>query len=139
VSLKKLNREDTVKMSMIELANLVLADGKKEMSFLDLFERIVELKEIADNDKERYLTQFYTDLNVDGRFIALGSNVWGLKRWFPVSQTSEKALADARKRELDLLDEDFDEDDEELDEEFDEDLDEDELDFDSYDEYSDDD
>ena len=139
MSLKKLNREDTVKMSMIELANLVLADGKKEMSFLDLFERIVELKEIADNDKERYLTQFYTDLNVDGRFIALGSNVWGLKRWFPVSQTSEKALADARKRELDLLDEDFDEDDEELDEEFDEDLDEDELDFDSYDEYSDDD
>src|SRR5699024_3139021 len=129
----------TVKMSMIELANFVLTDGKREMSFLDLFEKIGELKEIAESDKERYIAQFYTDLNVDGRFIALGSNIWGLKRWFPVSQTSEKALADARKRELDLLDEDFDEDDEELDEEFDEDLDEDELDFDSYDEYSDDD
>lgn len=127
MSLKKVNNEEIAKMSMIELASLILSDQKEEMNFLDLYDKIAELKQLTEEDKGQYLSQFYTDLNIDGRFIALGSNVWGLKRWFPVSQTSEKALADARKREGELLDEEFDE--EDYDEEFDE-----ELDFDPYDE-----
>lgn len=129
MSLKKVNEEEILKMSMIELANLILADQKEEMNFLDLYEKIAELKKLSEADKERYLSQFYTDLNIDGRFIALGSNVWGLKRWFPVSQTSEKALADARRRDADALEDEIDD---EFDEEYEED---DELDFDSYDEF----
>lgn len=121
MSLKKMNKKEGPNMSMIELANSILADEKKEMNFLDLYDKVGTIKQFTETEKSNYLSQFYTDLNVDGRFIALGSNVWGLKRWFPVSQTSEKALAEARKKDSDLLDDDYDE-------EYDELYEEDELD-----------
>lgn len=106
MSLQERANEDVVKMSMVEIANLVLLEQKKNMAFLDLFEEVVLLKNFTDQQKDRNLSQFYTDLNLDGRFIALGSNIWGLKQWFPLSQTSEKMLAEARKR-LDELEEQF--------------------------------
>lgn len=106
MSLQEKSNEEVVKMSMVELANLVLLDQKEKMAFLDLFEEVVTLKQLTNEQKDRNLSQFYTDLNMDGRFIALGSNVWGLKQWFPLSQTSEKMLAEARKR-LDELEEEL--------------------------------
>lgn len=130
MSLEKMNKEEGSNMSMIELANLILADEKKEMNFLDLYDKVSTIKQFTETEKSNYLSQFYTDLNVDGRFIALGSNVWGLKRWFPVSKTSEKALAEARKKDSDLLDDEYDE------EEYDELYEEDEL--DEYDTINDD-
>lgn len=120
MSLKKGESEKIMNRSMIEIANSILVDEKKEMKLLDLYDKIATLKQYTAEEKANHLSQFYTDLNMDGRFIALGSNVWGLKRWFPVSQTSEKALADARKRNEDIEeDEDFS----------------DEIDFDSPDDY----
>lgn len=84
---------------MLELANLILTDEKTEMNFLDLFHKVAEVKGLTEAQKEDLLARFYTDLNVDGRFTTLGSNVWGLKRWYPVEQTIEKSLAESRKRD----------------------------------------
>lgn len=100
MALKKYSDEQIQKMSMIELANIVLADEKKEMNFIDLFHKVADLKDFTQAQRDDLLSRFYTDLNVDGRFTTLGSNVWGLKRWYPVDQTSEKALAESRKRDL---------------------------------------
>src|SRR5690625_3688631 len=119
-------------MSMIELANIILAEEKEAMNFNDLYSKIAERKEFSDSEKEANIARFYTDLNVDGRFTTLGSNIWGLKRWYPVDQTSEKSLAESRKRDLEeesedeILDEEFEEEEEE--EEYE---DYDELDYDS--------
>jgi|SRR5690625_5116424 len=110
MGLKKYTKEQIQKMSMIEVANLVLADEKKELNFIDLFDKVAVYKGFSEAEKEDLLARFYTDLNIDGRFTTLGSNLWGLKRWYPVDQTSEKALAESRRRAL--------EDEEELDEEF---------------------
>lgn len=111
MGIKKYSQEQIQKMSMIELANVLLADEKKEMNFLALFDKVAEHKQFTESQKEDLLARFYTDLNVDGRFTTLGSNLWGLKRWYPVDQTSEKALAETRKRDAeeeleDLLAED---------------------------------
>lgn len=109
MGLDKYSEEEIAKMSMIDLANKILADEKKELNFLELFEKVAEYKKFSEAEKEDLLARFYTDLNVDGRFTTLGSNLWGLKRWYPVDQTSEKALAESRKRDLedeDLLEED---------------------------------
>lgn len=95
---------------MIELANVLLAEKKEEMNFLDLFHLVAEQKEFTEAQKEDFLARFYTDLNVDGRFTALGNNIWGLKRWFPVDQTSEKALAEVRKRDAAEEDDEIEED-----------------------------
>src|SRR5699024_708052 len=108
MALKKHDKEQMQKMSMIELANIILAEQKKEMNFLELFEKVAEVKEFTASQKDNLLARFYTDLNVDGRFTTLGSNVWGLKRWYPVDQTSEKALAETRKRDLEEQEEDLD-------------------------------
>src|SRR5699024_5516049 len=116
---EKYNENQIQKKSMIELANIILADEKKEMNFLDLFSKVAEHKGFSEADQDDLLARFYTDLNEDGRFTTLGSNLWSLKRWYPVDQTSEKALAESRKRDLE---------DEELDEELlDEDLEEEEA------------
>jgi|SRR5690625_3326452 len=118
MGLKKYSAEQIKKMSMIELANIVLADEKKELNFLDLFQKVSEHKGFTKKQQDELLGRFYTDLNVDGRFTTLGSNLWGLKRWYPVDQTSEKALAESRKRDLEEgLDEELLEESEEKEEE----------------------
>lgn len=74
------------KMSMIELANLTMSEDKKEMSFKDIFNKVATLKELSASEKEEKISQFYTDLNADGRFITNGANVWGLKKWYHKSK-----------------------------------------------------
>lgn len=108
--LNKYNKQQIKSMSMIKVANKVLADEKKEMNFIDLFNKVATIKNLTESEKTNFLSNFYTDLNVDGRFTTLGSNLWGLKRWYPVDQTSEKLLAESRKRDLEeeeLIDEDY--------------------------------
>ena len=109
MAVAKLSQEQMKKISMIELASTVLAEAKTEMSFIDLFNKVAELK--GYTQKENLLARFYTDLNVDGRFMAMGGNVWALKRWYPADQTAEKTLAESRKRRMeeDEEDEEYDE------------------------------
>src|SRR5690625_3372141 len=100
MALGKYSHEQVQKMSMIEVANIILTEQKKELNFIDLFNLVAEHKQFTEAQKDDLLARFYTDLNVDGRFATIGSNVWGLKRWYPVDQTSEKVLTEARKREM---------------------------------------
>ena len=115
MGLKKYSKEELEKMSMIEVANLVLTDEKEALDFRDLFDKVAVHKGFSKTEKEDLLARFYTDLNIDGRFTTLGSNMWGLKRWYPVDQTSEKALAETRRRSLE---EELDVDEEFIDEEY---------------------
>ena len=114
MAVAKLTQEQMEKISMIELASTILAEAKTEMSFIDLFNKVAELKSYTKAQKEDLLARFYTDLNVDGRFMAMGGNVWALKRWYPADQTAEKTLAESRKRRLE--EDEALEDDEEYDE-----------------------
>lgn len=117
MALKKYTKEQVLKMSMIEVANQVLSEKKEALDFRELFAIVAEHKGFTEEERDGLLARFYTDLNIDGRFTTLGSNLWGLKRWYPVDQTSEKSLAEARKREIEeeelleeeLLEEDVDE------------------------------
>ncbi|MFS0673187.1 DNA-directed RNA polymerase subunit delta [Ornithinibacillus sp. 179-J 7C1 HS] len=157
MSLDNLSREEITKMSMLELAKEILMEETKALDFKDIFNKIAELKGFTESQKEDMLAQFYTDLNVDGRFITLGANMWGLKRWYPFEQIDEDIHNEPKKKkkakkkiddddldiddddlDLDLdddddllVDDDFDDIDDEDDEDFDEDLDDD--DFDEFD------
>ncbi|WP_269410558.1 DNA-directed RNA polymerase subunit delta [Lentibacillus daqui] len=126
MSLNSYSREQLAGMSMIELANLILLDEKKATNFRDVFAKIAEIKGYTDEQKKQFIAQFYTDLNIDGRFMTLGSNMWGLKRWYPVEQIDEEIPTEPKKKkkskkkkkveqepyeseELDVVDEDLDE------------------------------
>ncbi|SET66460.1 DNA-directed RNA polymerase subunit delta [Oceanobacillus limi] len=99
MSLDNFGREELKNMSMIELAHLILLDEKKAINFREIFDKIAEMKEFTNEQKEEFIAQFYTDLNIDGRFMTLGSNMWGLKRWYPVEQMDEEVnLAPKKKK-----------------------------------------
>lgn len=85
-------------MSMIELANTILVDKKKAIDFRNIFKKIADLKGFTDKEKETSITQFYTDLNIDGRFMTMGSNLWGLKRWYTVEQRDKEIAVVPKKK-----------------------------------------
>jgi len=97
MNLKELSKDEIVKISLVDLAYLYLNEENKEFNFLDMFNQVAKIKGMSESAKEDKLAQFYTDLNIDGRFTALGSNNWGLKRWYPMNQTSEKKIMESKK------------------------------------------
>lgn len=155
MSLDNFSHDELKNMSMIELANYILIDENKAVNFRDVYEKISEIKGFSESQKQENISQFYTDLNVDGRFITLGSSMWGLKRWYPVDQAEEEVASAPKKKklkkkkaaeleddiaDLDIVDDDLDDlvdgfddeldDDDDFDDDFDEDLDEDLVDED---------
>src|SRR5690625_6376789 len=98
MSLKELDQNEIDKLSLVDLAYEYLIEENKEFNFLAIFNEVAKVKGLSESAKEDKLAQFYTDLNIDGRFTALGSNNWGLTRWYPKSQTSEKNITEAKKK-----------------------------------------
>ncbi|HLR09220.1 MAG TPA: DNA-directed RNA polymerase subunit delta [Bacillota bacterium] len=98
MSLENYSYEEIKKISMIDLAMMIMEENKEAMHFKDVFERLAELKRYSEEQKNEYLDQFYTDLNFDGRFLTIGSNMWGLKRWYPVEQIDEVVSNETRKK-----------------------------------------
>jgi DNA-directed RNA polymerase subunit delta len=126
VSLKDLSQEKINDMAMIDIAAILLEEENKALDFREIFNRIAKLKGFSENQKEEALNQFYTDLNIDGRFMTKGSNIWGLKRWYPVEEIDEDITTEPKKKkkkkkatkkavidDLDI-DEDIDEEEDEL-------------------------
>src|SRR5690625_5283690 len=89
VTLANRTRDQLKDYSMIELAILILEKNKKALNYKDIFEEIADMKDLPEDERVDYLAQFYTDLNLDGRFLTLGAGDWGLKR--SVERREEKA------------------------------------------------
>ncbi|WP_366141314.1 DNA-directed RNA polymerase subunit delta [uncultured Rossellomorea sp.] len=136
LSLKQLSKEELRQTSFIELAHEILVEKKQAMAFEEVVKEIKGLLEISDKEVRSRLLQFYTDLNIDGRFIAMGDNRWGLREWYPVDQIEEETVptmkSSKKKKAKKKDDEDLDLDD------FD-DLDDEDLDYDDLDDTDDDD
>lgn len=77
-------------LSMIEVAHAILEQRGDIMDFSDLVNEIQNYLEKADRDIREDLSQFYTDLNIDGSFISLGENRWGLRSWYPIDSIDEE-------------------------------------------------
>lgn len=122
---------------LIDKVYEVLLREKQARNFYDLANAILS-SDLEGNERNEVLARLYTTLNMDGRFLSVGQNFWGLKTWYPVEQHDEEVaskITPKRKRKiLDDYDEDYFDD---LDDEFD-DLD-DELDDTDYDDDDDDD
>lgn len=90
MSLKEYSQEQLKQMSLVELAYEIFRDSKTPITFSELIDEIVRLQGIQKSDLDDRLAQFYTDLNIDGRFISLGDQRWGLRSWYPVDQIEEE-------------------------------------------------
>lgn len=123
-------------MSMLELAYLILS-GKSERSavpFKVILDEIIAILDLSEEEVRVRVAQFYTDLNIDGRFISVGENQWGLRSWYPYDQIDEEVVPVAKpkkkKKAKKVIDEDL--------EDFDE-LDDEELEYEDLDSLEDDD
>src|SRR5690606_1043351 len=103
------------------------------MAFNDLVDEIAELLGSTKEEIVDKIAQFYTDLNIDGRFLNVGGNTWGIKAWYSVDQFEDDIVPTVKrkKKKAKILDDEFDDEFDELDDEdldlYDEDLLDDDL------------
>ncbi|OLN24253.1 DNA-directed RNA polymerase subunit delta [Domibacillus antri] len=113
MSLQQYSTEQLKEMSFLELAHLILADKRKPVSFKEMLSQIQKYLEISDDEVKSRMVQFYTDLNIDGSFLPLGENRWGLRAWYPVEKLEEEtttaAVKTRKKKTKKAVEEDFEE------------------------------
>lgn len=145
LNFREMTKQQLAEESLIQLTYALLEEKKVSIPFNDLIDNLKEITGISNAQIKKQLLQYYTDLNVDGRFLFNQENGWGLREWFKVEQIEEetapsvkthkkKAKAAADDDDLDLEEDEigFDEDYEEFveDEEDDKDDADDALEFD---------
>ena len=133
MKLRELSRDELIEESFVDLTYAMLEETHETKTYAELIVEIENLLGLTKEDMKARLVQFYTDMNIDGRFLILGENRWGLREWYPVEQIEEESAptVKARKKKAKVAgDDDFDDMDLEL---------EDELEFDDFDEDDDED
>ncbi len=126
LNFREMTKEQLTEESLINLAYAVLNEKRASVSFNDLLKIIQELVGYSDEEMKSRLLQFYTDINIDGRFLYNQETGWGLREWFKVEQIEEEtapSVKTQKKKSKAAFDEDEDLDD-------DVDLDEEDIDFD---------
>lgn len=94
---------------MIEVVHSVLGDKRQATTFNELVQEIAQVLGLSQEQVNAKLAQFYTDLNIDGRFINLGENRWGLRSWYPYEQIDEEILPQPKpKKKRKVEDDGFD-------------------------------
>lgn len=91
---------------MIEVVHSVLGDKRQATTFNELVQEIAQVLGLSQEQVNAKLAQFYTDLNIDGRFINLGENRWGLRSWYPYEQIDEEILPQPKPKKKRKVEED---------------------------------
>ncbi|SEP88382.1 DNA-directed RNA polymerase subunit delta [Ignavigranum ruoffiae] len=92
MELKKFAGQNKEELSMVEVAHALLEETGEVYDFTQLLVTIQEYLEISEEDLEKRMARFYTDINIDGRFISLGENRWGLRAWYPIDSIDEEIV-----------------------------------------------
>ncbi|WP_191980293.1 MULTISPECIES: DNA-directed RNA polymerase subunit delta [Limosilactobacillus] len=101
MELKVFDGQDKSELSMVEVAHAILAHHGEAMAFVDLTNEIQQYLGKSDEEIRERLAQFYTDLNIDGSFISLGDNTWGLRAWYPFESIDEATVGESDEDEED--------------------------------------
>jgi DNA-directed RNA polymerase subunit delta len=127
VSISKTN-EEVQQLPLVELACEILKAKKEPYYFRDLMAEIQALRGMSEEQVTNVIARLYTEINIDGRFICVGQNIWGLKRWYPVDKVADRAPSG--KKFVRSSGDAFSDDDEDLDDYEEEDLEVEEVDDD---------
>ncbi|TFE26077.1 DNA-directed RNA polymerase subunit delta [Cohnella luojiensis] len=108
----KLDSEKIREMPMVDLAYELLKTANTPFYYRDLMIEIAKMRGLSDSQVTDVIAQLYTEINIDGRFACVGSNVWGLKRWYPVERSDDPMNGGAKRPRI--INDDDDEDDDDL-------------------------
>ena len=97
--------QEKSELSMIEVARAILElrGRDHEMYFSDLVNEIQNYLEKSNSEIREALPLFYTELNVDGSFIPLGDNKWGLVHGMPSMKLTKKSSLLKKQTKMKLL------------------------------------
>lgn len=90
------SQDEIQQAPLVELAFEILKTTKEPTYFRDLMKEIQELRGMSEKEVMQIIARLYTELNIDGRFVCIGQNTWGLRRWYPADKTAEKAISTKR-------------------------------------------
>lgn len=118
-----IDSEKLSEMALVDIAYEILRETNRTYNFRELMDELVAVRKMTNEQLMAIIAQVYTEINIDGRFVCLGDNVWGLKRWYPTDTVEETQEGGGTKKKKVVLDDDFDDydADEEIVEEFEED------------------
>ncbi|WHX49239.1 DNA-directed RNA polymerase subunit delta [Paenibacillus woosongensis] len=108
----KIDPEKVHEIPMVDLAFLILKAANTPYYYRDLMNEVAKIRNMSEEEINEAIAQLYTEINIDGRFACVGTNLWGLKRWYPIEK-SEDPVANAKRPRIinddddDLEDEDF--------------------------------
>lgn len=108
----KFESEQIKEMPMVDLAYEVLKAANTPFYYRDLMMEIAKQRGLSEEQVMDVIAQLYTEINIDGRFACVGSNVWGLKRWYPLERSDDPVTGGAKRPRI--INDDDDLDDEEL-------------------------
>lgn len=91
--------------SMIETAGKILEKEGHGLPFSELWKKITTELEISEEEAPNRIGHFYTDLSLDGNFVALTDNVWDLRK----RHTYDKVHIDVNDVYSDVNESDMDE------------------------------
>jgi len=118
ITLSKSN-DEIQQLPLVELAWEILRSKKEPIYFREIMREIQTLRGMSEEAVMDVIARLYTEINIDGRFVCVGQNVWALKRWYAVDKVSDRAPS-AGKKFVRRSGDAFSDDDEDLDEDFDE-------------------
>ncbi|UNK18594.1 DNA-directed RNA polymerase subunit delta [Paenibacillus sp. N3/727] len=131
----KIDPEKIQEIPMVDLAFMVLKAANTPYYYRDLMNEVAKIRGFKEQEINETIAQLYTEINIDGRFACVGTNLWGLKRWYPLERSDDPVANAKRPRIIN----DEDDDDDFADEEETYSVDDTEEDYDNVDEESDDD
>ncbi|WP_274364039.1 DNA-directed RNA polymerase subunit delta [Paenibacillus thermotolerans] len=108
----KVSPDQAQEMPMVDLAFEILKASNTPFYYRDLMKEIAKIKNLSDEEMMDVIAQVYTEINIDGRFACVGSNLWGLKRWYPVEKADDSGVGNNKRPRIinDEDDDDIDED-----------------------------
>src|SRR5690606_20908001 len=106
MKIRELSKEELKEESFVDLTYAMLEETQETKTYGELVDEIEKLLNLSKETMKDRLVQFYTDLNIDGRFLILGENRWGLREWYPVEQIEEESAptVKARKKKAKVAD-----------------------------------
>lgn len=105
----KIDPDKIQEIPMVDLAFMVLKAANTPYYYRDLMNEVAKLRGFTEQEINETIAQLYTEINIDGRFACVGTNLWGLKRWYPLER-SDDPVANAKRPRI-INDEDDDDDD----------------------------
>lgn len=93
-----MTKEQLAEESLIDLTFAILDDKKSTITFDELLNVLQQLNGASDEYMQEQLLQFYTDMNIDGRFLLNQEGQWGLREWYKVEQIEEETAPTVKTR-----------------------------------------